>query len=93
MRENLDGLGVLRNIRKMDIHLSCIVVSTFYKDSIISEALHLGANYFLRKPFGVEALMEKIRHVAKCRDSASSPNVGHFEFEVTKVLGELGSPA
>jgi len=91
--ENLDGLDVLRRIGEMDLHVSCIVVSAFYKDSVISEALQLGASYFLRKPFGAETLMEKIRYAAKDTDCAHSPQVGHFEFEVTKVLRELGAPA
>jgi len=91
--ENLNGLDVLRRIGEMDMNVSCIVASAFYKDSMIAEALHLGASYCLCKPFGVETLMEKIRHVAKRTDPALSPQVGHLECKVTEIFRELGLPA
>jgi len=69
------------------------MTSTSYSDSVVSEALYLGASYFLRKPFGTQTLVEKIRYVAKHTDSTILPNVRHLEFEATKVLRELGSPA
>ena len=91
--ENLDGLDVLHRIREMRLNVSCIVVSAFYKDSVISEALHLGASYFLRKPFGVETLMAKIRHVTKHTDAAFPSNTGYLEFKTTTILREIGAPA
>ena len=91
--ENLDGLDVLRHIGTMHLDLSCIMASAFYKDSMISEALHLGAKYFLRKPFGVQTLVEKIRHVAKGTKFTRLHDMGHLECEVTKMLRELGAPA
>ena len=91
--ENLDGLDVLRRIGEMGLKVSCMVVSTFYKDSMISDALHLGASYFLRKPFGTQTLMEKIRHVAKRMEAARSQSLGYLEFEAAKVLRELGALA
>jgi len=60
---------------------------------MISEAFHLGADYFLHKPFGTETLLEKIRHVAKRRHLALLRDVGQLEFKITAILRELGSPA
>ncbi|MCL2563810.1 MAG: sporulation transcription factor Spo0A [Oscillospiraceae bacterium] len=91
--ETLDGLDVLHRIGEMNLNVPCIVVSAFYKDSMISEALRLGASYFLRKPFGVQTLTEKIRHVTKRTDTAFPSEVGHLEFEVSNILRELGTPA
>jgi len=42
--ETLDGLDVLHRIGEMNLNVPCIVVSAFYKDSMISEALRLGAS-------------------------------------------------
>jgi len=93
--ENHDGLDVLRRIKELGLNVSCIVVFAFYQDSMISEAARLGTSYLLRKPFGVQTLMEKIRRVAKAKhiETALLPDLGYFELEVTRVLRELGAPA
>ena len=91
--EHLDGLDVLRRIKEMDLRVSSIVASAFYKDSVISETSRLGASYFMRKPFGTEILLERIRHAAKHTDSVVPPEVGQLEFEAAKILRELGTPA
>jgi len=93
--ENLGGLNVLRRIGEMDLNVSCILAFASYKDSTISEAAHLGASYFLHKPFGIETLIERIRHVAKAKrtDIALLPKMGHLELKVTNILRELGASA
>ena len=91
--ENLAGLDVLLHLLKMDRKVSCIMVSAIYQDDMISEAFSLGASYFLRKPFGIQTLMEKIRHVAKRTNAVLLSDLGHIELDVTNILRELASPA
>jgi len=97
---NLDGMDVLRRLGEMSLTASPIMVSSFYKDSVISEASGLGASYFMLKPFSVGTLMEKVRQVfgKSSRESQSSaqasrPEEPSLEHVVTEVIHEIGVPA
>jgi len=99
---NLDGLDVLRRLGEMDTGVSSIMVSSFYKDSVISEASSLGASYFMLKPFHVATLMEKVRGVSgkTMREThlvsgvqIPSRTEPSLESVVTGVIHEIGVPA
>lgn len=62
---NLDGMDVLRHLSEIDSKAGRIVVSGFYRDSIIAEAASLGADYFILKPFSLSTLFEKIRGLTR----------------------------
>jgi two-component system chemotaxis response regulator CheY len=55
----LDGLGVLRSVRRLDPACAVIVMSAQDSPSSGSgaEALRLGAAHFLAKPFDVDAIV------------------------------------
>jgi len=99
---NLDGLDVLRRLGETEARTSSIVVSSFYKDSVISEASSLGASYFMLKPFNVATLMEKVRGVSG-RTQRETQGISAIqtpartepclESEVTGVIHEIGVPA
>jgi len=98
---NLDGMDVLRRLGESQGKAACIMVSSFYRDSVISEAAGLGASYFMLKPFNVGTLMEKIRNVSgrTSREvvpsgTAISPRQEQsLETVVTEVIHEIGVPA
>ena len=98
---NLDGMDVLRRLGEMKASALPIMVSSFYKDSVISEASSLGASYFMLKPFSVGTLMEKVRQVSgkASRELLSSaaqaprPEEPSLEHVVTEVIHEIGVPA
>jgi len=99
---NLDGLDVLRRLGENTVKMSPIVVSSFYKDSVIGEASSLGASYFILKPFNAQTLMEKIRsvsgRVSPQTASASAVQMSahaeqNLESVVTEVIHEIGVPA
>jgi len=100
---NLDGIGVMRRLGEMGVQTSYIVVSSFYRDSVISEAAAVGAAYFMLKPFNLGTLMEKIRsvsgkmgfqqgHAVSVSETASRQEQS-LESVVTEVIHEIGVPA
>ena len=57
---DLDGVGVLRRLRSFSA-MPVIVLSARHSSDDKVEALDLGANDYVTKPFGVEELMARIR--------------------------------
>ncbi|MDP4182063.1 MAG: sporulation transcription factor Spo0A [Bacillota bacterium] len=64
---NLDGIGVLEKISAMDNIRKPIFVmlSAIGQDIFIQQAMSLGAEYYIVKPFNVEVLISRIRQLYK----------------------------
>jgi len=62
---HLDGLGVLENINviKKDNKPMCIMLSAVGQDKITQQAISLGAEYYVVKPFDIELLIKRIREL------------------------------
>ena len=65
-----DGMAVLEAVRR-DMELPVIVLSARGREADKVEALDLGADDYLTKPFGVEELLARVR--AALRRAGSSP--------------------
>lgn len=105
---HLDGLGVLERINShKDFHTRprVIVLTAFGQESITQQALRLGADYFVLKPFNIDALARRIRafqlEAAPVMVAAETgikyisqeePRTD-LEVEITNLLHELGVPA
>ena len=87
----LDGIGMIRRLRKQQVEAASILVSSFRADSISSEVLALGVYCVLLKPFNTETLMEVIRSVGK-RGEVSAHCESDLENAVTEVLYKTGMP-
>lgn len=61
MMEELDGIGAVKEILKFDLKAKILVISAMSQQSIIVEAIRLGAKDFLNKPVNPEKLKETIR--------------------------------
>jgi len=63
----LDGLGVLESLNTMDLNpIPCIIVlSAVGLDEITQRAISLGADYYIKKPFNIDAFIKRIRQIAK----------------------------
>jgi len=61
---DIDGIEVLKEIRK-ERNLPVIVISARFKEEEKVEALELGADDYLTKPFGVNELVARIKAVFK----------------------------
>lgn len=58
----LDGIGVLKQIKGMQMKKEplFIIMTASGQDSLVREAVYLGAVYYLEKPFDMTLLMTKL---------------------------------
>ena len=75
---HLDGLGVLENINiiKSDKKPMCIMLSAVGQDKITQQAINLGAEYYVVKPFDIELLIKRIRELKFYKPSQKNNFVG-----------------
>ena len=59
----LDGLGVLEKINENGIEKMpmCIMLSAVGQDKITQQAINLGAQYYIVKPFEIDVLIKRIK--------------------------------
>jgi len=105
---NLDGLGVLEriNARTTMARPEVIMLTAFGKESLTQQAMMLGVDYFILKPFDLDALAKRISSLMQ--DTTSSPPrafssssslvktvVSRHDLvsEVTTVMHQIGIPA
>jgi len=106
---NLDGLGVLErlNARATMKRPKVIMLTAFGQESLTNEAMALGVDYFILKPFDLEILGKRIRSLMQNTQTAApaqfsslvSPLVKavgrelNLFAEVTTVMHQIGIPA
>ncbi len=56
----MDGMDALRKIREEGLGVRVVMLSALSQESCVRQALQLGADAFVVKPFQVECLMERI---------------------------------
>lgn len=84
---NLDGLGVLERVSKMSNikKPSFIVVSAIMNDKISSNAISLGAEYFMQKPIGYNTILDRINMFAIENESMNVELSGRVESAVVSL--------
>ena len=105
MLTRLDGIGVLRSCKAQDISPErppvFLMFSHVANQTMINEALRVGADSFLMKPFDMTSLCEHLRsllesrrrHAAPAPTAPVSSQTPDIETQVTKVIHEIGVPA
>ena len=89
----LDGLGVLRQLKGQGTgQPKVILLSAFCTDQVVSEAMTLGASYFLPKPCEMEALLDRMRG-AFGQPAVPEEHASSLKNQVTAVIHEIGVPA
>ncbi|MDR1000247.1 MAG: sporulation transcription factor Spo0A [Clostridiales bacterium] len=103
---NLDGLGILEKLNKSKNPSEapiCIMLSAVNQEKITQQAIDLGAEYYMVKPFDLACLASRIRQmkellsqkgVLQSLTNRSKKNLNiNLESRVTNVLHEIGVPA
>lgn len=105
----LDGLGVLEKLNNNpnEFRPICIMLSAVNQEKITQKAIDLGAEYYMVKPFDMDALVSRIKQLKEQitnnpqnseneiitnRRKSSSPQIS-LEARVTNILHEIGVPA
>ena len=75
---HLDGLGVLENVNliKLEKRPMFIMLSAVGQDKITDQAIGLGAEYYVVKPFDIELLIKRIRELKFYKPSQKNNFVG-----------------
>jgi len=93
----LDGLGVLKALRKMKIEKQpkVIITSAIAQDIITKNVMSLGADYYIIKPCDMGLLADRIRLICSRVSSGSLciEKTTDLEVMVTKIIHEIGIPA
>jgi len=105
---NLDGLGVLEriNARTTVTRPKIIMLTAFGQESLTHQAMMLGVDYFILKPFDLDILSKRIRSLTQdiplsqhTQNTSASPivtTVGsglNLCVEVTTMMHQIGIPA
>jgi len=100
----LDGLGVLEKLENIEKRPACIMLSAVSQEKITQKAIELGAEYYLIKPFDMDALVSRIRllktepnnkpqNLEPVRQLSKQSSYISLESKVTNILHEVGVPA
>ena len=94
---NLDGMGVLEELHEHEPakRPRIICVTAFAQTNLTRQAMELGADYYLLKPFEPETLEKRIRQVLTYSDEPlpGMPRVNSLEVDITRILHQMGVPA
>ena len=92
----LDGLGVLSRLGSFSKRPKVIISTAMGQENMTQEAVRLGIDYFLLKPYDYQTLSMRIRQLAGMANSVVEPSVvagKNFDVEVTNILHQMGVPA
>jgi two-component system KDP operon response regulator KdpE len=88
-----DGLAVIRDIRERDL-TPIVVLSARDAEAVKVEALDLGADDYVQKPFGIDELLARLRaglrHGVQARGSAPVVRTGDLVIDMGRRLVTRG---
>jgi two-component system, sensor histidine kinase and response regulator len=87
----IDGLELLRIIRKESPTTDCIMITGFHEVEIAVEAIKLGAKEFLTKPIGINDLVTRVKSVLRAHVAEHHLRELQAEYS-SKILFDLLSP-
>lgn len=75
---HLDGLGVLEKVNEMkkENKPMCIMLSAVGQDKVTQQAINLGAEYYVVKPFDIELLIKRIRDLKFYKPNNNNSFIG-----------------
>lgn len=81
---HLDGIGVLERLNSSNLekYPFCVMISAVGQDKVTREALKLGAQYYVMKPFDIEVLIKRIEEL---KDYKIEPVKNNFIVKESKA--------
>ena len=91
----LDGLGVLNHLNGMTYRPKVIISTAMGQENMTQEAVRLGIDYFLLKPYDFQTISMRIHQLAGGGMAVTPPaaSAGNYDVEVTSILHQMGVPA
>ncbi|MBR5328753.1 MAG: sporulation transcription factor Spo0A [Firmicutes bacterium] len=93
---HLDGLGVLNQLSGMNHRPKVIISTAMGQENMTQEAVRLGIDYFLLKPYDFQTISMRIHQLVGIGFTVAPPIAtvgGGYDVEVTAVLHQMGVPA
>lgn len=91
----LDGLGVLNQLNGMNHRPKVIISTAMGQENMTQEAVRLGIDYFLLKPYDFQSISMRIHQLVGSGMTAvpQVTTAGSYDVEVTSILHQMGVPA
>ena len=89
----LDGFALLDRMAKLPARPKTILVSAFYREQMVMQAMEQGAAYFMAKPCEAGSLLERMRQAVNDGSEGAEDEFRSLEREVTAVIHVVGVPA
>lgn len=92
----MDGLSLIRKIRDTGKDAGIIVTTAFHSNDMAVECSDLGVNFYLRKPYTPDTLIERMRSWHERKSMPAPPQMDsalQLEVRVTEVIHQIGVPA
>ena len=90
----LDGFALLERLTKLTAKPAVILVSAFYREQLVMQAMECGAVYFMAKPCDGETLLGRMRQAVRQTEPVEDmDNPVALERIVTSIIHEVGVPA
>lgn len=90
-----DGIYVLKKMKEKGINKKIIVATSYNAAEVIREVSEYGVNYYILKPFDLDALKQRIYDVTSKKQDNKSIDFynSNLQVSITKMLHELGIPS
>ena len=89
-----DGIVVLEELKKLNLDMKIIVLSSYDSAEVIRNVSEYGINYYMLKPFDLVDLEKRVLDLYKSRASKIVDVFQNkLEISITRMLHELGMPS
>lgn len=89
----IDGIGILEEMKKNNIKKNVIILTSYKKESTIKMISRYDVDYYMLKPFDMNALEKRILEVVEPDIEESNSKSNKIEIEISKLLHSLGIPS
>ena len=91
---NKDGLGVLKELKALDMHPNIIVATSYNAPDTIRKVSEYGVNYYTSKPFSIAQIEHKILDTFKTSEKKTINLLNNnLQISISRMLHELGMPS
>lgn len=91
---NKDGMGVLKELKELNMHPNVIVATSYNAPDTIRKVSEYGVNYYILKPFSLADLEDKILETFQTSEKKTINLLNNnLQISISKILHELGMPS
>ena len=89
-----DGMGVLKELKKDNIHPNIIVATSYNAPDTIRKVSEYGVNYYILKPFDLTELEDKILDTFNTSEKKTINLLNNnLQISISRMLHDLGMPS